>query len=106
MPSELSVQDLKARLDAGDAPVVLDVREAEEIAIARFPGAVHIPMQDVPSRLGELDAGRELVVVCHHGMRSAHVAGFLEAQGFTHVKNLTGGIDAWSLFVDPGVPRY
>jgi rhodanese-related sulfurtransferase len=106
MPSELSVRELKARLDAGDAPVVLDVREAEEIAIARFPGAVHIPMHDVPSRLAELDRDGELVVVCHHGMRSAHVAGFLEAQGFSRVKNLTGGIDAWSLLVDPGVPRY
>ncbi|MEW6268292.1 MAG: rhodanese-like domain-containing protein [Thermodesulfobacteriota bacterium] len=106
MPGELSVRDLKARLDAGDVPVVLDVREPEEVALARLPGALHIPMQDVPARLGELDREQEIVVVCHHGMRSAHVAGFLEQQGFPRVRNLAGGIDAWSLFVDPSVPRY
>jgi rhodanese-related sulfurtransferase len=106
MPGELSVRDLKARLDAGDAPVVLDVREAEELAIARLPFALHIPMHDVPARLSELDPEQEIVVVCHHGMRSAHVAGFLEQQGFTRVRNLAGGIDAWSLFVDPDLPRY
>src|SRR5690606_10018329 len=106
MPGELSVRDLKARMDAGGAPLVLDVREHEEVAIASLPGAVHIPMQEIPARLGELDPEREIVVVCHHGMRSAHVAGFLEHQGFTRVMNLTGGIDAWSLFVDPTVPRY
>lgn len=106
MPSEIGARDLKARLDAGDAPIVLDVREPEEVALARFPGALHVPMQDVPARLGELDPQQEVVVVCHHGMRSAHVAGFLEAQGFTRVLNLTGGIDAWSLLVDPSVPRY
>ena len=106
MPGEISVRDLSGRIAAGDAPVVLDVREAEEIGIAAFPGAKHIPMHDVPQRLGELDPAQEIVVLCHHGMRSAHVAGFLEQQGFALVRNVAGGIDAWSLFVDPSVPRY
>lgn len=106
MPAELSAKELSQRLAAEDPPVVLDVREPEEIATARFPGAVEIPMNDVPSRIGELDRRREIVVVCHHGMRSAHVAGFLADQGFTRVLNLSGGIDGWSTTIDPSVPRY
>ena len=106
MVTSLSPQHLRERLDAGEALVVLDVREPEEIAIARLDGAVEIPMQDIPARLAELDSTAEIVVVCHHGMRSAHVASFLAEQGFARVANLTGGIDAWSLTVDPSVARY
>jgi len=106
MVIEISPQDLKRRLDASGAPVVLDVREQEELALARFPGARHIPMNDVPARLGELDPSSEIVVVCHHGMRSAHVAQFLAQRGFARVTNLSGGIDAWSTQVDPSVARY
>ena len=106
MPSEISVRDLSQRMAGPNPPVVLDVREPQEIAIARFPGAVEIPMQSVPSRLGDLDKHAEIFVLCHHGMRSAHVAGYLSEQGFTRVGNVTGGIDAWALLVDPGVPRY
>jgi rhodanese-related sulfurtransferase len=97
---------LKQRLDRGDAVVVLDVREPDELALARLPGAVHIPMGDIPARLHELDPDREIIVVCHHGARSAHVASFLLQRDFTRVLNLDGGIDAWSLTVDPTVPRY
>jgi rhodanese-related sulfurtransferase len=103
---EMLPRQLKAQMDAGESPVVLDVREPEEVALAPFPSAVHIPMGEVPSRIGELDPGREVVVVCHHGMRSAQVAGYLSSIGFERVFNLTGGIDAWSLGVDPTVPRY
>jgi rhodanese-related sulfurtransferase len=106
MSQELDVRDLKRRLDDGERPLVLDVREAEEIAIARFPGAVEIPMHEVPGRLGELDTQREIVVVCHHGVRSAHIAAYLAGQGFERVSSLSGGIDAWSLLVDSSVPRY
>lgn len=106
MPSEISVVDLNKRIGQPNAPVVLDVREPQEIAIARFPGALEIPMQTVPSRLDELDRNGEIFVLCHHGMRSAHVAEFLVDQGFTRVGNVTGGIDAWALLVDPSVPRY
>lgn len=106
MISEISVTDLSRRIAGPDAPVVLDVREPQEIAVARFPGAVEIPMQSVPSRMGELDRDAEIFVLCHHGMRSAHVADYLAEQGFTRVGNVTGGIDAWALMVDPSVPRY
>ncbi len=106
MVSEISVTDLSRRIAGPDAPVVLDVREPQEIAVARFPGAVEIPMQSVPSRMDELDRNAEIFVLCHHGMRSAHVADYLAEQGFTRIGNVTGGIDAWALFVDPSVPRY
>jgi adenylyltransferase/sulfurtransferase len=98
--------ELKQRLDRGDAVVVLDVREPDELVLARLPAVVHIPMGDIPNRLHELDPDREVVVMCHHGTRSAHVASFLVQRDFTRVLNLHGGIDAWSLTVDPSVPRY
>jgi rhodanese-related sulfurtransferase len=106
MPAEIDVSALSARMAEASPPVVLDVREPQEIALARFPGALEIPMNDVPGRLGELDPDAEIFVLCHHGMRSAQVAGFLAGQGFDRVGNVTGGIDAWSLLVDPSVRRY
>ena len=97
---------LKARLDRGASVLILDVREPFEIALAPFPGAMHIPMGDIPSRLSELDPDRETVVVCHHGVRSAQVAMYLAQMGFERVLNLAGGIDAWSEDADPSTPRY
>ena len=97
---------LKTRLVRGDDIFILDVREPEEVFLASFPGATHIPMGDVPSRLTELDPDRETVVVCHHGVRSAQVAIYLARMGFEHVLNLSGGIDAWSETADPTTPRY
>ena len=97
---------LKAPPDRGERVFILDVREPWEIAIAPFPGATHIPMGDIPSRLTELDPDRETVVVCHHGVRSAQVAMYLARMGFEHVLNLSGGIDAWSETLDPSTPRY
>ena len=97
---------LKARLDRGESVLILDVREPFEIALAPFPGATHIPMGDIPSRLTELDPDLETVVVCHHGVRSAQVAMYLARLGFERVSNLSGGIDLWSATVDPAVPRY
>ena len=102
----MSVGELAGRLGGSDAPTVLDVREAEELAIARIDGAVHLPLGDVPARYGELDPDVEYVVVCHHGVRSANAAGFLVANGFARVWNLTGGIDAWAAEVDPAMARY
>ncbi|MGH7779459.1 MAG: rhodanese-like domain-containing protein [Candidatus Binataceae bacterium] len=98
--------ELKARLERGDAIVILDVRELAEIELARFPGATHIPMNDIPARIGELDPERETIVVCHHGMRSAQVGMYLVRNGFKRVVNLAGGINAWSLEADASVPRY
>ena len=98
--------ELQRLLAAGEALALLDVREADEVAICRIPGAVHIPMNEVPQRLGELDAKAKTVVYCHHGMRSLAVAGFLLQQGFADVTNLTGGIDLWAALVDPSLSRY
>lgn len=103
---EIEPAALKQRLDRGDHLQILDVREPEEISIASFPGAIEIPMGEVPSRLAGLDPGAEFVVVCHHGIRSAQVAIYLARAGFVRVSNLTGGIDAWALEVDPATPRY
>jgi rhodanese-related sulfurtransferase len=103
---EIEPLELKARRDHGDKLIVLDVREPEEIAIAPFPDALHIPMGDIPSRLTELDPDAEWVVVCHHGVRSAQVAMYLAHMGFARVSNLNRGIDAWSLTADPSTPRY
>jgi rhodanese-related sulfurtransferase len=98
--------ELKERLMRGDDLRLLDVREPEEVAIAPFPDALHLPMNEIPSQIQALDAAAEWVVVCHHGIRSAQVAMYLARMGFERVANLTGGIDRWSLTVDPSVPRY
>ncbi|RFA30079.1 sulfurtransferase [Alkalilimnicola ehrlichii] len=87
-------------------PVVLDVREHWEYDVAHLPGSTHIPMGEIPSRFTELSPDVPLVVLCHHGVRSAQVAHYLEHQGFDTVYNLVGGIDAWSHTVDPTVPTY
>jgi len=92
------------------APLLLDVREPWEFALARVEveglRTWHIPMNEIPERLSELDAEQPTVCICHHGMRSAQVVAFLEHQGFDAVYNLAGGIAAWSDEVDPSVPRY
>jgi len=103
---EIDPRTLKDRLARGEKLVLVDVREPEEIALASFAGALHIPMGDIPSRIGELDPDSEIVVVCHHGLRSAQVAGYLARMDFERVLNLAGGIDAWSMEVDRSVPRY
>ena len=97
---------LKERLMRGDDLRLLDVREPEEVAIAPFPDALHLPMNEIPSQIQALDAAAEWVVVCHHGIRSAQVAMYLARMGFERVANFTGGIDRWSLTVDKSVPRY
>jgi rhodanese-related sulfurtransferase len=89
-----------------EKPLLLDVREPWEHEKARIEGAMLIPMREVPSRIGQMDEGKEVVAICHHGGRSMQVAMFLEKQGFKRVHNLEGGIDAWSRTVDPAVPLY
>lgn len=86
--------------------VLLDVREEDERAVARIEPSLFIPMQEVPHRLEELPRTKRLVVYCHHGTRSAMVAGYLEREGFEQVENLRGGIDAWAAQVDRSVARY
>ena len=108
---DISVNSLADSL-ACDPPsvVVLDVREPWECELAGLTGAMAVPMNQVPARLDELttaiDGGRDLAVICHSGVRSRHVAQFLEQNGFSDVLNVAGGIDAWSREVDPAVPRY
>jgi rhodanese-related sulfurtransferase len=104
--AEIEGRELNERLKRGERPMILDVREPEEVAIASFPGAIHVPMGEIPSRLAELDPEAEWVVVCHHGMRSANVAMYLVRNGFDRVANLIGGIEEWALTVDPSTPRY
>jgi rhodanese-related sulfurtransferase len=105
-PTQISPAELKARLEAGDKPVLLDVREPWEVAIAALPGSVLIPLHEVPQCWQELDAGAEIVVICRSGMRSQNAATFLIQQGITHVYNLVGGLTAWSRDVDPSLPTY
>jgi rhodanese-related sulfurtransferase len=99
-------QDVKARLDKGEDLVLIDVREPDEVAYCHIAGAVHIPLNEIPRRMGEIDKERETVIVCHTGGRSMQAALFLRARGHDNVYNLAGGIDAWSRTVDPAVPRY
>lgn len=100
-------RDLAARLrDSKDPPLLLDVREPWEFGICRIDGARSLPMRQIPAALGELDRDRELVVICHHGIRSRQVALYLEQRGFTRVVNLNGGVDAWAREVDPGMAIY
>jgi len=91
---------------ARPAPLLLDVREAWEFHTCRIEGALHVPMNEVPRRLAELDASAGVVAICHHGVRSLHVARFLVQQGFEHVYNLSGGVDAWARSVEPAMPVY
>lgn len=103
---EISVAALKARLDAEEPLVLLDVREPHEYEIARIDAAHLIPLGELASRLDELEHEKQIVVHCHSGVRSAHAVQMLRAAGFPHAVNLAGGIDAWSVEIDPSVPRY
>jgi adenylyltransferase/sulfurtransferase len=103
---EITVEDLKARLDRKENFVLVDVREPFEWDIARIPGAILMPLGELPSRLGELNPSSDLVIQCKSGGRSAHAVQFLLQQGFSKVSNLAGGILAWSERIDSAVPRY
>ena len=104
---EITARELQEYLAITDPPpLLLDVREAGEYAICRIAGSRHIPMNQVPQTLDELDPQRETIVICHHGMRSARVANYLEQVGFDKVLNLAGGIHAWACEVDPDMPTY
>jgi rhodanese-related sulfurtransferase len=108
MPEEITVQGLSEWIRQGKPLQIIDVREDWEREIAKIPGDVHIPMNDLRERFGEVQAppGGQIVVYCHGGVRSMMVAGFLEQSGIPGALSLAGGIDAWSCEIDPGVPRY
>ena len=109
---EVSPEDVAAWLAAGDAaggPILIDCREAGELEICRIDGARWIPMGEIPAAvdaLREEDGPRGIIISCHHGMRSLRVARFLRQHGLERVFSMAGGIDAWSLRIDPAVMRY
>ncbi|NJO74175.1 MAG: rhodanese-related sulfurtransferase [Leptolyngbyaceae cyanobacterium RM1_406_9] len=108
--ARISVEELAERLAAGDRLQLIDVREPEELAIASLEQFQNLPLSQFAQWSGQiqtqLDPAAETIVMCHHGVRSAQMCHWLINQGFTQVKNLTGGIDAYSTSVDPTVPRY
>jgi rhodanese-related sulfurtransferase len=101
----ITPRDLKARLDTGEGPVLLDVREPWEFQLARIEGSTLIPMSRLEQHFTELDPDSETVVICHHGNRSAYVTQALQRAGFKNVLNLEGGLDAYS-YIDDSVPKY
>lgn len=106
---EVTPADVKRRLDAGEKLWLIDVREPAEHVIARIAGSELIPMNTVPVSISTLEEKADdgtLIVFCHHGMRSASVVNWLRGQGVAQSQNMAGGIDRWSLDVDPQVPRY
>jgi rhodanese-related sulfurtransferase len=107
IPQQTALQ-VQAQLDAGVPLVFLDVRQPEEYAIGHIAGCKLIPLGELPSRLGELEVAPDepIVVYCHHGVRSLRAVNYLMQMGFTNVVSLAGGIEAWSLQVDPSIKRY
>ncbi len=104
---EITPTELKEYLTiANPPPLLLDVREVSEYAICHITGSRHIPMNLVPQVQGELDPEQETIVICHHGMRSARIANYLQQIGFSKVFNLAGGIHAWACEVDPSMRTY
>ena len=103
----MTVEELKARIDAGSKPLVLDVREERELKVAAYPfEVVHIPLGSLPQRLLELPKDAEIVCACRSGARSAQAARFLAQRGFSLAVNLEGGILAYSSRIDPSIPQY
>ncbi len=102
---EISPVQAAQALATGNA-VLLDVREDWELAVASVPGATHIPMNQIPQRLHELDTKAPIFVMCHSGVRSRNVTAYLAENGFDDAQNVTGGITAWSETCDPGIPIY
>ena len=102
---QISVQELKRRFGEPDPPTVLDVREPSEYRYCNI-GGIHMPLALLPLRLQDLDRGKEYAVLCHHGTRSYQATMFLLKSGFSRVRNVSGGIDAWSAVVDRAVARY
>jgi rhodanese-related sulfurtransferase len=109
LPLEITPLEVQGRLQSGEKLALIDVREPAEFQIARIAGAELIPMRTVPAELSRLDAQAEeapLIVICHHGVRSLNVVHWLREQGVAACQSLAGGMDRWSLEIDPTIPRY
>ncbi len=107
-PWEVEVDEIAAALSGEDPPLIIDCREPSEIATASIDGTLNIPMGEISARLPDLEAhaDRDIVVMCHHGVRSLQVVAFLREAGFDEPRSMAGGIDRWSQEIDAGVPRY
>ena len=103
---EITPKDVKARLDRGEKLHLVDVREPWEYDLCRIEGAKHVPLGSLAASLQTLPDVDEVICYCHHGMRSLDAATWLRFQGMERAKSLAGGIERWSLDVDPNVPRY
>lgn len=103
---EITVQALRDALQSDFPPRLLDVREPHELRLSQLPNAVHIPMDDVPNRLEELDPDADWVVFCRSGRRSGEVVDFLRAQGYSRARNLVGGINEWAKRIDRSLRIY
>lgn len=103
---EISPELVREMTDAGEEFVLLDVRDDAEWEQAHLEGAIHIPLEELESRLDQLDPSKETIVYCHVGERSVDACLILWNAGFRKLRNMTGGIDAWSELIDPSVPRY
>ena len=109
VPLEISTQTAAQLKSDGEKVIFIDVREPNEFAITKIEGAELIPMRQIPGELQSLEGKAEhhlLIVFCHHGMRSLNVVNWLRAQGLEACTSMSGGIEAWSLTIDPSVPRY
>ena len=103
---QLTPQQVQDGLQKQPAPLLLDVREEDEVRLCALPGSLHIPMNLIPLRHNELPDDVPIIVYCHHGIRSLNVARYLAHVGFENVANLQGGIDAWARQIAPSLPRY
>ncbi len=103
---QLTPQQVQDGLQKQPAPLLLDVREEDEVRLCALPGSLHIPMNLIPLRHNELPDDIPIIVYCHHGIRSLNVARYLAHVGFENVANLQGGIDAWARQIAPSLPRY
>ena len=106
MDYEIEPEEVKRLSDAGEEFTFVDCREPWEYQAAHIPGTKHIPMQEIPARIQELDPDEHVVVICHHGVRSLNVVAWLRQQGFDKAQSVSGGIDRWSRTIDPKVPTY
>ena len=109
MPLEITPEAARRKLAEDSKTVLLDVREPQEFALARIERSLLVPMQSVPAELQKLEAladDGDLLVLCHHGVRSLQVAAWLQARGIENAVSITGGIDRWSTEIDPQIPRY
>lgn len=103
---QIAPSELKQKLDAGEKPLIVDVREPWEAEICAISGAKLVPLNTVAANMSAFEGATEVVLYCHHGMRSLNAAAYLRRQGVDGARSLTGGIERWASEIDPGMARY